>query len=47
MGFYQRSRDYLRQIGFKGLVTCSNWTTASAEVLGPLEKYSYTAGDLS
>jgi hypothetical protein len=43
--FYERNRDYLHQLGFQGLVTCSNWTTASAEVLGPLEKYSYTAGD--
>ncbi len=45
MGFYQRNCEHLRQLGFKGLVTCSNWTTASAEVLGPLEKYSYTAGE--
>lgn len=45
MGFYRRNCEHLRQLGFKGLVTCSNWTTASAEVLGPLEKYSYTAGD--
>ncbi len=45
MGFYERNRDYLHELGFKGLVTCSNWHTASAEVLGPLERYSYTAGD--
>ncbi len=45
MGFYQRSYDYLHELGFEGLVTCSNWHTASAEVLGPLERYSYTAGD--
>ena len=25
--------------------TCSNWTTASPEVFGPLENLSYTAGD--
>ena len=43
--FYQRTIDYLRGLGFKGLITCSNWTTASAEVLGPLEKYSYMVGD--
>jgi len=43
--FYQRTCDHLRQLGFKGLVTCSNWTTANAEILGPLEKYSCTAGD--
>lgn len=45
MGFYRRTYDYLNELGFKGLITCSNWTTTSAEVLGPLEKYSYTAGD--
>jgi hypothetical protein len=43
--FYKQTYDFLRQTGFKGVVTCSNWTTASAEVLGPLEKYSYTVGD--
>ena len=45
MGFYQRTYDYLHELGFKGLVTCSNWHTASAEVFGPLERYSYTVGD--
>ena len=44
-GFYERACNHLRQLGFKGLITCSNWTTASADILGPLEKYSYTAGD--
>ncbi|NLS96323.1 MAG: hypothetical protein GXX96_29650 [Planctomycetaceae bacterium] len=44
-GFYRRNCEYLHSLGFKGLVTCSNWTTASAEVFGPLEKFSYTAGD--
>lgn len=44
-GFYRRNYDYLHSLGFKGLVTCSNWTTASSEVFGPLEKFSYTAGD--
>ena len=45
MSFYQRSYDHLHELGFKGLVTCSNWHTANAEVFGPLERYSYTAGD--
>ena len=27
------------------MITASNWTTASPEVFGPLEKYSYTVGD--
>ena len=44
-GFYQRQIQYLREMGFKGVVTASNWTTADARVLGPLEKYSYTPGD--
>src|SRR5262249_52334645 len=36
---------YLRELGFKGLITASNWVTAGAEVLGPLEKHSYMPGD--
>jgi hypothetical protein len=44
-GFYADTVKFLRGLGFKGLVTCSNWTTASAEVFGPIEKYSYTVGD--
>lgn len=43
--FYRRVLRFLRARGFEGLVTCSNWTTASQEVLGPLEKLSYTVGD--
>ncbi len=44
-GFYQDTVKYLHGLGFKGLITASNWVTASPEVLGPLEKYSYTVGD--
>lgn len=43
--FYAETRAFLRQLGFKGVVTASNWSTASPEVFGPLEKLSYTAGD--
>ena len=43
--FYKQTYDFLRQLGFKGLITCSNWATASPQVFGPLEKYSYTVGD--
>lgn len=43
--FYDESTRYLRDLGFKGLITASNWVTASPEILGPLEKYSYTSGD--
>src|SRR4051812_42503754 len=43
--FYRETIGFLRQLGFKGLITPSNWATASPEVFGPLEKLSYTAGD--
>jgi hypothetical protein len=43
--FYRETIGFLRQLGFKGLITPSNWSTASPEVFGPLEKLSYTAGD--
>jgi hypothetical protein len=43
--FYDDTYRFLRGLGFKGLITASNWTTASAEVLGPLEKWSYTGCD--
>ncbi len=45
VAFYERELQFLRGLGFEGLVTCSNWITASPEVLGPLEKLSYTIGD--
>ena len=44
-GFYEGSIAWLKAKGFKGLVTASNWTTANNDILGPLEKYSYTPGD--
>ncbi|MDB5343629.1 MAG: hypothetical protein JWP89_2006 [Schlesneria sp.] len=43
--FYDESTKYLRDLGFKGQITASNWVTASPEVFGPLEKYSYSGGD--
>jgi hypothetical protein len=43
--FYEDTIKFLRGLGFKGVVTASNWVTASPEVLGPLEKLSYTPGD--
>jgi hypothetical protein len=45
-GFYKKEYDFLRKLGFKGVITCSNWQTASPQVLGPLEKYSYGVGDV-
>ena len=43
--FYRGAYDFIRQLGFKGLIHDSNWATADPEVFGPLEKLSYTAGD--
>jgi len=43
--FYADTRAFLRGLGFKGTITASNWTTASPEYFGPLEKLSYTVGD--
>lgn len=44
-GFYEETIRFLRGLGYRGLITASNWTTANNEILGPLEKCSYTAGD--
>jgi hypothetical protein len=44
-GFYRQTYEFLRDLGFRGVISASNWTTASPEILGPLEKYSYTVGD--
>ena len=43
--FYAQTSKFLRGLGFQGVITCSNWYTASPQVFGPLEKYSYTVGD--
>jgi hypothetical protein len=43
--FYKDTISFLRHLGFKGLITASNWATASPAVFGPLEKLSYTTGD--
>jgi hypothetical protein len=43
--FYQETTDFVRKLGFHGLVHASNWTTASPERLTPLEKLSYLTGD--
>ncbi len=44
-GFYREAIAFLRSSGFRGVITASNWTTADARVLGPLEKLSYLEGD--
>ena len=43
--FYADTIQYIHGLGFKGMITCSNWITANDRVLGPLEKYTYTVGD--
>lgn len=43
--FYVEMVGFLKSLGFRGAVTTSNWNTASPEVLGPLERWSYTTGD--
>lgn len=43
--FYQRMYQFLRKLGFKGVICASNWATASPEVFGPLEAWSYTTCD--
>ena len=43
--FYADTYRYLRGLGFKGVITASNWSTASPEIFGPLEKLSYAATD--
>ncbi len=43
--FYADTYAFLRKLGFKGPITASNWSTASPEVFGPLEKLSYAVGD--
>ncbi|MGE3822466.1 MAG: hypothetical protein AB7I30_23880, partial [Isosphaeraceae bacterium] len=43
--FYRDTYRFLKLLGFKGVVTASNWTTANAEILGPIEKYTYTVTD--
>ncbi len=43
--FFSNTIAYLRELGFQGPITAGNWQTASPEILGPLERLSYTAGD--
>jgi len=43
--FYREMYQFLRGLGFQGMITASNWITANPQVLGPLEKYTYTVGD--
>lgn len=44
-GFYDEMYKTLRSIGFKGLITATNWYTADPRVLGPIERYTYAGAD--
>jgi hypothetical protein len=45
--FYRKAIAYFRtECGYRGLISCGNWRTADASILGPLERYCYTAGDV-
>ncbi|MCL2641586.1 MAG: hypothetical protein FWD53_12120, partial [Phycisphaerales bacterium] len=45
--FYKNQVEFLRNLGFKGLISASNWQTADAKRLGPLERLSYMPADLT
>jgi len=44
--FHRETYAYLKQdLGYRGLVYCSNWKTASAQYLDPLDKYANVVAD--
>lgn len=44
--FHRRAYAYLKdELGFRGLVVCSNWRTASPQFLDPLDKLANDVGD--
>ncbi|MFN0069514.1 MAG: hypothetical protein ACKVYV_18000 [Limisphaerales bacterium] len=44
--FHRRTFSYFKdELGFRGLVTCSNWKTASPQYLDPLDKLANDVGD--
>jgi len=46
-GFYEKAIAHFRTEGdYTGLISCGNWRTADPGLLGPLERYCYTAGDV-
>lgn len=45
--FFEETVRFLKEeIGYKGLVICSNWITADEVRLGPLDKWSNTVGEV-
>lgn len=46
-GFYETTVNYLKKdLHVGGLISCSNWTTADPMLLGAVERWTYTAGDI-
>ena len=46
--YYAQGKRYLNEtLGYKGLVTASNWNTADWRTLDAIERYTYTATDVS
>lgn len=43
--YYGDTYRFLRDLGFKGSITTSGWTTANPQYLGPLDKYTNTVAD--
>jgi hypothetical protein len=44
--FFTGAIAHLRKtLGYKGLIYASNWITADARILGPVDKYTNTVGD--
>jgi hypothetical protein len=45
--FYADTVRYFKEdLGYRGLVSCSNWHVADPAVLDTIERYTYTAGDV-
>ncbi|MFP4106412.1 MAG: hypothetical protein ACLFVU_10020 [Phycisphaerae bacterium] len=45
--FYETGKSYItRELGYGGLISCSNWRTADENILGAIERWTYTAGDV-
>ena len=45
--FYEKTASYLKKdLGYRGLVSASNWKVADAALLDALERWTYTAGDV-
>ncbi len=45
--FYERGVNTLRDLKYTGLIICSNWHTADPTLLDALERWTYTAGDVT